>query len=109
MRLFVFALAILAGGASARDLDGRYAQSDMRDWYKAQRSVSGASCCDDADGHPVTDWGRGPNGYWVVFDGVRHDVPASSLVKGSHPHGIAVVWVLPGTGFVRCFLPGMEG
>ena len=112
MRLLILATAFLAGAASAcaRDLDGRYAQSQMRDWYKAQRSVSGAACCDDADGHPVTEWGRTPTGYWAEFDGIRHDVPPEAIVKGSHPQGLAVVWVLAVTpNVVRCFLPGMEG
>jgi hypothetical protein len=102
--------ALMASKARARDLDGRYAQAPLADWYKAQRSVSGQVCCDDADGHPVSDWGRGPNGYWAVYDGVRHDVPSSAMVNGSHPQGLAVVWIYPkGSDVVRCFLPGMEG
>lgn len=108
--IVVAAIALFDARAFGRDLDGRFAQSPLRDWYKAQRSISGAQCCDDADGHPVTEWGRGPGGYWVAFGGVRHDVPAEALVKGAHPQGLAVVWIYPiGSGVVRCFLPGFEG
>jgi hypothetical protein len=103
-------LACLAETAFARDLDGRYAGSALSDWYKAQVNQVGALCCDDADGHEVVDWGRGPAGYWVEFDGKRHDVPANAIVNGAHPQGKAVVWIYPkGTDVVRCFMPGMEG
>lgn len=108
--VLAFAGAMTLAGAQARDLDGRYAASDMHDWYMSQRNQVGQVCCDEADGRPADDWGHGPKGYWVAFDGKRHDVPAQALVNGAHPQGLAVVWVYPvGTEIVRCFLPGMEG
>lgn len=103
--VLVLLWAIAAG--QARDLNGRYASSELRDWYAAQRNGLLQACCDDADGHEVTQWGRGPAGYWVEFDGQRHQVPPELLVAGSHPYGKAVVWIWRGK--VRCFLPGMEG
>lgn|GEM_PF-3987349 len=111
LQTLVFMAGILwLTSACARDLDGRYANSDLRDWYARQKNVVGALCCSDADGHEVTEWGRGPAGYWVEFDGKRHDVPPDALVNGSHPQGKAVVWIYPvGTDVVRCFIPGMEG
>lgn len=96
--------------AHGRDLEGRYQASDLHDWYSRQKNIVGQLCCSDADGHEVESWGHGPNGYWVEFDGKRHDVPASALVNGAHPQGKAVVWIYPiGTEVIRCFMPGFEG
>lgn len=105
------AMLLLVGPALARD-NGQYAQSrpDMREWFKAQRNQVGEVCCDDADGHPVADWGRDGGHYWVEYDGHRYDVPASAEVRGGNPYGTAIVWIYPkGTTTLRCFLPGMEG
>ena len=50
------ALALIAAPAAARDLDGRYAQLDlkMHEWFEHLHSGKG-QCCSDADGQTVLD------------------------------------------------------
>jgi hypothetical protein len=110
MFLVLLALVILAVQALSRDLDGTHAGSPLGDWYKRQANQMGQVCCDDADGHEVADWGRTKTGYWVEYDGTRHDVPDWALVSGAHPQGKAVVWIYPrDPATLRCFLPSSEG
>ena len=105
--IVAFAVLLFDLHAFGRDLDGRYAQAPLSDWYKAQRNQRGDVCCDRADGFTANDWGRGPAGYWAEVDGKRFQIPPWALSNGSHPRGVAVVWLW--FGEVRCFTPGAEG
>lgn len=50
--MILFVLALIAV-ASARDLDGRYAASLLRDWYQQLHSGRGL-CCDRGDGNGLS-------------------------------------------------------
>ena len=47
-------VALWAGYAHPRDLDGPYAQSPLKDWFKSLKSGRGP-CCDGSDGRRVDD------------------------------------------------------
>lgn len=82
-------------------------------WFKAQRSVDGTYCCDEADGHVlpddrVRDNPDGP-GKQVMIEGEWRDVPKGAIVPGAdNPTGGIVVWWLPGYPVVRCFKDGFR-
>lgn len=101
-------LAIIAA-ASARDLNGTYADSPLHDWFDSLSSGKGM-CCSFADGRTVEDpdWGADSKGYWVIVDGKRYSVPKDALVTVPNKFGRAVVWpyVENGVTKIRCFLPG---
>ena len=48
------AVAYLVGGVTARDLDGRYANSPLKPWFDHLASGRGL-CCSMADGESVAD------------------------------------------------------
>jgi hypothetical protein len=52
--LLVIGMLLWAHYASARDLDGRYAQSPLKQWFDSLKSGKGP-CCSDADGNVVKD------------------------------------------------------
>jgi hypothetical protein len=60
MKRIVFGLtlslvvACLAGSVTARDLDGRYANSPLKQWFDNLKSGRGL-CCSMADGQSVAD------------------------------------------------------
>jgi hypothetical protein len=99
-------------------------------WVKALRNKSGGSCCDQADGFPVEvdGWDMAGivddtsamtdleaslarSGYRVrLADGKWHDVPNFALVDPkTNKLGYAVVWLIPATFDIHCFLPGAGG
>jgi len=47
-------VACLAGSVTARDLDGRYANSPLKQWFDNLASGKGL-CCSMADGESVAD------------------------------------------------------
>lgn len=120
--LFVCAgLALVAScaPARARDLDGRYAQSDpqTRHFFKSQRNKNNVNCCDESDGTRLSDaeWRIGRDGYEVLVSGRWVRVPDHAVLDGSTPRppGLAgaIVWIWPGTEktdapIVTCFLAG---
>lgn len=112
MRIFLFALLICAGTASARDLDGRYAQTNpqTRDWIRGLTNKQGVNCCDAADGTRLedVDWEASDNGYRVRIDGDWIEVPPEAVIDEPNRLGPAMVWRgwINGKPFVRCFLPG---
>jgi hypothetical protein len=103
--------AVFGRPVHARDLDGRYANSELHDWYMRQRNQIGQVCCDEADWIPADAWGREADGrYWVEANGNRYVASRELMVNGIHPQGLAGVWVYPiGSETLRCLIPGMEG
>lgn len=112
--LFVFVtLLILAAGGSVvafgRDLDGRYSQSPLKQWFDSLKSGKGP-CCSDADGSAVSDvdWESSHGRYRVRLYGEWYDVPDDALITEPNRVGRAMVWPLHGYQGVtiRCFMPG---
>ena len=64
------------GGVAARDLDGRYADSPLHDWFNHLASGRGL-CCSVADGETVADPDRKSKEghYRVRLDNKWVDVP----------------------------------
>lgn len=107
----------LVNGAHARDLDGRYAQSPLKQWFDGLRSGKGP-CCSDADGSAVSDadW-ESRNGHYrvriqnksVLGDPMEwFDVPDDAVITEPNRAGRTMVW--PVYGYegtkIRCFMPG---
>jgi hypothetical protein len=95
--------------ASARDLDGRYANSPLKQWFDSLASKKGL-CCSDADGTAVSDvdWESKDGHYRVWLDGAWHDVPDDAVITVPNRAGRTMVWPMRGAlGLtIRCFLPG---
>lgn len=96
--------------AVARDLQGRYAQSELHEWFNGLKSQRGGLCCSLADGNAIkdVDWEASPNGYRVRIDGKWFEVPPDALVLEPNKFGAAVVWKYEtAEGIqIRCFMPG---
>lgn len=78
--LILFAVLLIAGGfAHARDLDGRYAQSPLKEWFDGLKSGKGP-CCSDADGSAVSDadW-RVKGGHYQVRLDVSRVAPTIDM------------------------------
>ncbi|MGY4260593.1 hypothetical protein ACVI1L_007661 [Bradyrhizobium sp. USDA 4516] len=95
--------------AQARDPDGRYANSPLKEWFDGLRSGKGP-CCSDADGTAVSDvdWESKDGHYRVRLDGAWIDVPDEAVVTEPNRVGRAMVWPIPSYMGVtiRCFMPG---
>jgi hypothetical protein len=99
-----------AGGVSARDPDGRYANSPLKQWFDQLASGKGL-CCSFADGVSVqdVDWDTHDGSYRVRLQGEWVVVPDVAVVSEPNRFGPAVVWPYldaNGTTQIRCFLPG---
>jgi hypothetical protein len=109
--ILVLALSPYAGGAAARDLDGRYVNSPLHDWFESLQSGKGP-CCSDADGRVLKDveWKTSANGkhYTVYIEGEWVVVPDDAVIKQPNLFGKTMVWpfYLDGHPVVRCFIPG---
>jgi hypothetical protein len=101
----------------ARDLDGRYANDPLHEWFSSLKSpASERPCCTDADGHGLDDlqWDTKDGHYRVFVEGRWIDVPDDAIIKEPNRAGHAVVWTYNEidsetnrvTVRVRCFLPG---
>lgn len=104
---------LLVSPALARDPDGRYANSPLKEWFNTLQSGKGL-CCSVADGRTVEDpdWGDADGHYWVVVDGKKFTVPDEALVRVPNKAGRAIVWPswdTDGNQYIRCFIPGAEG
>ena len=66
----------------ARDLDGRYANSPLKQWFDSLKSGKGP-CCSDADGSALADvdWESKGGHYRVRLDGQCIDVPDEAIVE----------------------------
>ena len=100
----------VAGGVSARDTDGKYANSPLKSWFDRLASGKGL-CCSFADGVSVqdVDWDTQNGRYRVRLHGEWVLVPESAVVTEPNRFGPAVVWPYmdtDGATQIRCFLPG---
>lgn len=99
--------------AQARDVDGRWAQSDpqIRDWIRDLKNQRGAACCDTADGHEVEGWTMAGDRYRIKIEGGWIDVPPHAVIDGQNRLGYARAWLRYENGLpvVVCFLPGAGG
>ncbi|KJC62563.1 hypothetical protein UP10_01405 [Bradyrhizobium sp. LTSPM299] len=95
--------------AQARDPDGRYANSPLKQWFDGLRSGKGP-CCSDADGSAVSDvdWESKDGHYRVRLDGQWIDVPEEAVITEPNRAGRTMVWPIRGYMGVtiRCFMPG---
>lgn len=93
----------------ARDPDGRYANSPLKQWFDSLRSGKGP-CCSDADGSAVSDvdWESKSGHYRVRIDGEWYDVPDDAVITEPNRVGRTMVWPIHGyQGLsIRCFMPG---
>ena len=109
--VFLALALVIATAANARDPDGRYANSPLRDWFNSLRNKSMVPCCDTADGQRVedVDWESVDGHYRVRIDGTWYDVPLEAQIDQPNKFGPAIVWPYKdGTGQtkIRCFIPG---
>jgi hypothetical protein len=115
MKRIVFGLplgmivACLAGSVTARDLDGRYANSPLKQWFDNLASGKGL-CCSMADGESVADldWESKDGRYRVRIENSWVDVPDDALITEPNRAGRTMVWPLRSGGqiSIRCFMPG---
>src|ERR1700757_263711 len=112
---------VLVGGriaardtAAARDLDGRYANSPLKQWFDSLRSGKGP-CCSDADGTALSDvdWEAKDGHYRVRIEGQWWDVPDEAVITEPNRAGRTMVWPVyyrtigaPLRVDIRCFMPG---
>jgi hypothetical protein len=93
----------------ARDPDGRYANSPLKQWFDSLRSGKGP-CCSDADGSAVldVDWESKNGHYRVRIEGEWFDVPEDAVITEPNRVGRTMVWPIKGWGglTIRCFMPG---
>ena len=97
------------GGVNARDLDGRYADSPLRDWFNHLSSSRGL-CCSMADGQAVADpdWESKDGHYRVRLGNKWVDVPDDAVVTEPNRAGRTMVWPIwiGADVSIRCFMPG---
>ena len=102
-------LPLAADRGEARDPDGRYANSPLKQWFDSLKSGKGP-CCSDADGYALSDvdWESGNGHYRVRIDGEWHEVPDDAVITEPNRVGRTMVWPMRGyLGLsIRCFMPG---
>jgi hypothetical protein len=95
--------------AQARDPDGRYANSPLKQWFDSLKSGKGP-CCSDADGTAVSDvdWESSNGHYRVRIEGEWVEVPDDAVITEPNRVGRTMVWPIRGYGglTIRCFMPG---
>jgi hypothetical protein len=93
----------------ARDPDGRYSNSPLKQWFDSLRSGKGP-CCSDADSSAVSDvdWESRDGHYRVRIEGEWVDVPDEAVITEPNRIGRTMVWPIRGyLGLtIRCFMPG---
>jgi hypothetical protein len=113
---FIAAMALVTLPARGRDLDGRYRESPLHDWFEHLASGKGL-CCSYADGYVIedADWESNVGHYRVRVpttagskEMVWIDVPDEAVINEPNKVGRTMVWPLYGFGGVsiRCFMPG---
>ena len=78
----------------ARDPDGRYANSPLKQWFDSLRSGKGP-CCSDADGSAVSDVGLGNEKTGTTAFASRAnggDVPEDAVITEPNRAGRTMVW-----------------
>ena len=112
------AIAMMMSPAPARDLDGRYRNSPLHEWFENLASGKGL-CCSYTDGHAVED------ADWEAKDGhcrvrlpknanskemIWVDVPDDAVIKVPNRTGRTMVWPVYNDLYpdisIRCFMPG---
>jgi hypothetical protein len=113
---FAAVVAVLALPVFGRDLDGRYADSPLHDWFEHLASGRGP-CCSFVDGYVVedADWETKDGHYRVRVprvanseDGIWVDVPDDAVITEPNRAGRTMVWPFytdQGVS-IRCFMPG---
>ena len=106
-------LLFFPGLGLTRDLDGKYANSPLKQWFDSLASRRGL-CCSFADGQSVedVDWDTKDGKYRVRLDGQWIEVPPDALVTVSNKFGLAVdgpTRTYEGRTQIRCFIPGAGG
>jgi hypothetical protein len=78
--LLMLPLAAVPG--AARDPDGRYANSPLKQWFDSLKSGRGP-CCSDADGSAVSDvdWESKGGHYRVRIDATLEDLAGNSIAR----------------------------
>jgi hypothetical protein len=112
----IAAIAVATLPALGRDVDGRYKDSSLHDWFEHLASGKGL-CCSYADGYVIqdADW-ESKNGHYRVRvpnapsseNMVWIDVPDDTVITEPNRAGRTMVWPLYSFGGVsiRCFMPG---
>ena len=107
--VMLLALPLTPGPGQARDPDGRYANSPLKQWFDSLKSGKGP-CCSDADGSAVSDvdWESKGGRYRVRIEGEWHEVPEDAVITEPNRVGRTMVWPIKGyLGLsIRCFMPG---
>jgi hypothetical protein len=110
--VFAVVLVLVASTMVAwpRDLDGRYANSPLKQWFDQLASRNGL-CCSFADGFKIedVDWDTQDGHYRVRLHGEWIVVPDPAVVTEPNRFGPAVVWPyqdVHGNTQIRCFIPG---
>jgi hypothetical protein len=117
--LIVSVLCALVLDVAARDVDGRYANSDLKTWFDSLRSRNGP-CCSDADGYALSDvdWEAKDGHYRVRIprsndetdktNMIWLDVPDDAVITEPNRAGRTMVWPIWGYQgpSIRCFMPG---
>src|SRR5438105_4187817 len=99
MKRIVFGLTLgviltcMVGSVTARDLDGRYANSPLKSWFDRLASGKGL-CCSMADGESVADpdWESKDGHYRVRLENSWIDVPDDALITEPNRAGRTMVW-----------------
>jgi hypothetical protein len=112
----IAAMGLVTLPALGRDLDGRYKDSPLHDWFEHLASGKGL-CCSYADGYVINDadWETKSGHYRVRVprgadskDMIWVDVPDEAVITEPNKAGRTMVWPLYGYEGVsiRCFMPG---
>lgn len=95
--------------AYPRDIDNRYADSPLKEWFRNLKPyTNSAPCCDEADGVQVEgdDYETRDGHYWLRLDGEWQEVPDDRLITEPNRLGTAFVWTYGGgRRGIRCFMP----
>ncbi|MCS3975332.1 hypothetical protein M2191_000015 [Bradyrhizobium japonicum] len=111
-------ITMVMSPAPARDLEGRYRNSPLHEWFESLASGKGL-CCSFADGHAVedVDWETRDGHYRVRLPKTADsklmvwvDVPDDAVITVPNKAGRTMVWPVYDELFldisIRCFMPG---
>jgi len=111
LRIAIVAMLMAAAmyPVHAREPDGRYANSPLKQWFDSLKSGKGP-CCSDADGTALSDvdWESSNGHYRVRIEGEWVEVPDDAVITEPNRVGRTMVWPIRGYGglTIRCFMPG---
>ena len=101
----VIAGFLIVHNAFGRDLEGRYANSKLHNWFESLRSFHGL-CCAEADGRETEYWVE-DGSFWVpaLEPHGEERVPDEAVVQESNLFGRPLIWRTT-DGKIRCFIAG---